>query len=138
MHLVTLKLTIKKGDNLTPAATTYGNYGVFRFRKDVANQAIGNQDEGGFIIDNDGQVRIDQGPGSKLNADELDGNGGDFYTNASNLTSGSLDPARLLNQTYAISISGTADKANRIFNETASLTSKSWYLHRQRMVYLLH
>ena len=43
--------------------------------------------------------------------------------NASNLTSGSLDPARLINQTYAISISGTADKANRIFNETASLTS---------------
>ena len=118
-----IEVDIKKGDNLTPAATTYGNYGVFRFRKDVANQAIGNQDEGGFLIDNDGQVRIDQGPGSKLNADELDGNGGDFYTNASNLTSGSLDPARLINQTYAISISGTADKANRIFNETASLTS---------------
>ena len=72
-------MTLRKGDNLTPSATTFGNYGVFRFRKDVANQAIGNQDEGGFIIDNDGQVRIDQGPGSKLNADELDGNQGVFY-----------------------------------------------------------
>ena len=118
-----IEVDIKKGDNLTPAATVYGNYGVFKFRKDVANQALGNQSEGGFIIDSDGQVSIDQGPGSELNADKLDGNDGDFYTNASNLTAGSLDPARLINQTYAISISGTADKANRLFNETSALTS---------------
>ena len=118
-----IEVDIRKGDNLTPAATVYGNYGVFKFRKDVANQALGNQSEGGFIIDSDGQVSIDQGPGSELNADKLDGNDAGFFTNASNLTSGSLDPARLINQTYAISISGTADKANRIFNESASLTS---------------
>ena len=118
-----IEVDIKKGDSLTPAATVYGNYGVFKFRKDVANQALGNQSEGGFIIDSDGQVSIDQGPGSELNADKLDGNDAGFFTNASNLTSGSLDPARLINQTYAISISGTADKANRVFNETASLTS---------------
>ena len=118
-----IEVDIRKGDNLTPAATVYGNYGVFKFRKDVANQALGNQSEGGFIIDSDGQVSIDQGPGSELNADKLDGNDAGFFTNASNLTSGSLDPARLINQTYAISISGTADKANRVFNETASLTS---------------
>ena len=37
-----IEIDIRKGDNLTPAATVYGNYGVFRFRKDVANQAVGN------------------------------------------------------------------------------------------------
>ena len=101
----------------------YGNYGVFRFRKDVTNQAVGNQDQGGFIIDNNGSVSIDQGPGSELNADRLDGNQGSFYQDAGNLTQGTLDPARLANTTYAISISGTADTANLVFNETASLTS---------------
>ena len=99
------------------------SYGVFRFRKDVTNQAIANQDQGGFIIDNNGQVSLDQGPGSELNADRLDGNQGVFYQDAGNLTQGTLDPARLANTTYSISISGTADKANVIFNETASLTS---------------
>jgi len=118
-----IEIDLRKGDNLTPAATVYGNYGVFRFRKDVANQAIGNQSEGGFLIDANGQVAIDQGPGSELNADKLDGNHGAFYQNAGNLTQGTIDPARLANTTYNISISGTADTANRIFNETASLTS---------------
>ena len=118
-----IEIDIRKGDNLTPAATVYGNYGVFKFRKDVANQAVGNQDQGGFVIDNNGQVTIDQGAGSELNADKLDGNHGAFYQNAGNLTAGTLDPARLANTTYNISISGTADTANRIFNETASLTS---------------
>ena len=118
-----IEVDIRKGDNLTPAATVYGNYGVFRFRKDVANQAVGNQSEGGFVIDNDGQVTLDQGPGSELNADRLDGNQGVFYQNAGSLIFGTLDPARLANTTYNISISGTADTANRIFNETASQTS---------------
>jgi hypothetical protein len=118
-----IEIDIKKGDNLTPSASVYGNYGVFRFRKDVTNQAIGNQDQGGFIIDNQGNVSIDQGAGSELNADRLDGNQGSFYQDAGNLTQGTLDPARLLNTTYAISISGTADTANLVFNETASLTS---------------
>ena len=115
-----IEIDIKKGDNLTPSATVFGNYGVFRFRKDVANQAVGNQDQGGFIVDNNGNVSIDQGPGSELNADKLDGNQGSFYQTANNILFGTLDPARLANTTYNISISGTADTANRIFNETAA------------------
>ena len=118
-----IEVDIRKGDNLTSSASVYGNYGVFRFRKDVTNQAVGNQDQGGFIVDNNGNVSIDQGAGSELNADRLDGNQGSFYQNAGSLIFGTLDPARLANTTYAISISGTADTANLIFNETASLTS---------------
>ena len=118
-----IEIDMRKGNNLTPAASVYGNYGVFRFRKDVANQAIGNQSEGGFIIDASGSVSIDQGAGSELNADKLDGNQGSYYQTADNIIFGSLPPARLANTTYAISISGVADKANVVFNETASLTS---------------
>ena len=118
-----IEIDIRKGNNLTASTSVYGNYGVFRFRKDVTNQAIGNQDQGGFIIDNTGSVSIDQGPGSGLNADKLDGSDASFFQNAGSLIFGTLDPARLANTTYAISISGTADTANVIFNETASLTS---------------
>ena len=46
-----IEIDIRKGNNLTSSAIVYGNYGVFRFRKDVTNQAVGNQDQGGFIID---------------------------------------------------------------------------------------
>ena len=115
-----IEIDIKKGDNLTPSASVFGNYGVFRFRKDVGNQAVGNQDQGGFVIDANGNVALDQGPGSELNADKLDGNQGSFYQTANNILFGTLDPARLANTTYNISISGTADTANRIFNETAA------------------
>ena len=118
-----IEIDIRKGDNLTASASVYGNYGVFRFRKDVANQAVANQSEGGFIVDNNGQVSIDQGPGSELNADKLDGSDGSFYQTANNIIFGTLDPARLANVTYNISISGTANTANLVFNETASLTS---------------
>ena len=118
-----IEVDIRKGNNLTASSSVYGNYGVFRFRKDVTNQAVGNQDQGGFIIDNNGNVSIDQGAGSELNADKLDGNDGSYYQTANNIVFGTLDPARLANTTYNISISGTADTANRIFNETASLTS---------------
>ena len=118
-----IEVDIRKGDNLTASSSVYGNYGVFRFRKDVANQAVANQSEGGFIIDNNGQVSLDQGPGPELNADRLDGNQGSYYQTADNIVFGTLPPARLANVTYAISISGTADKANVVFNETASLTS---------------
>ena len=116
-------IDIRKGNDLTPSATIYGNYGVFKFRKDVANQAIGNQSEGGFIVTANGEVSIDQGPGSKLNADFLHGNPASYFEDATNLLSGTLDPARLANTTYNISISGTADTANRVFNDVTALSS---------------
>ena len=118
-----IEIDIKKGDANTPSTTVYGNYGVFKFRKDVANQAVGNQNQGGFIVSNNGEVALDQGPGSGLNADLLHGNSLAYFQSASNLTSGTLDPARLANTTYAISISGVADRATKVFNETQATGS---------------
>jgi hypothetical protein len=119
-----IEIDIKKANDTTPSATVYGNYGIARFRKDVDNQSVGNQTEGGFLVTANGEVSIDQGQGSKLNADLLDGNEGSFYTNASNLTNGTLDPARLSAATpYNISISGSADIGNRLFNDITSPTS---------------
>lgn len=47
------------------------------------------------------------GPGSGLNADLLDGQHGSFYTDAGNLSTGTLPTGRLTG-TYNISITGTA------------------------------
>ena len=49
----------------------------------------------------------DDGAGSNLDADLLDGNHGSFYQNASNLNTGTLNSARL-SGSYGISISGSA------------------------------
>ena len=38
-----IDIDIRKGDNLTSSASVFGNYGVFRFRKDVTNQAVGTK-----------------------------------------------------------------------------------------------
>ena len=49
----------------------------------------------------------DDGAGSNLDADLLDGNHGSFYQNAGNLNAGTIDTARL-SGTYSISIAGSA------------------------------
>ena len=119
-----ISIDIKKGDALTPGTgaqgTVYGNYGVFRLYKDTGNQGLtsrqaGGQDaEGGFIVTNAGEVRIDQGPGSELNADRLDGNHAGYFEDAGSLLTGVIDPARLANTTYNISISGVAATATAL------------------------
>ena len=121
-------IDVKKANKLTPTTlqaggSVFGNYGISKFRKNTAEQALGDQTEGGFIVTDNGEVSIDQGAGSKLNADKLDGNEGAFYQNASNLVEGVIDPQRLANTTYNISISGTADFANVLFAETTAPSS---------------
>ena len=121
-------IDVKKANKLTPTTlqaggSVFGNYGIAKFRKNVGEQALGDQTEGGFIVTDNGEVSIDQGAGSELNADRLDGNQGAFYQNASNLVEGVIDPQRLANTTYAISISGTADFANVLFAETTAPSS---------------
>lgn len=82
-------------------------------------------DGGEATLNNDllitgGVVKIDgnevfhsanMGDGSGLDADELDGQEGSFYRNASNINAGTLPTARL-SGTYPISISGNADASN--------------------------
>ncbi len=121
-------IDVKKANKLTPTTlqaggSVFGNYGIAKFRKNVAEQALGDQTEGGFRVTDNGEVSIDQGAGSELNADKLDGNQGAFYQNASNLVEGVIDPQRLANTTYAISISGTADFSNVLFAETTAPSS---------------
>ena len=118
-----VNIDIKKGDSLTSNTSVYGNYGVFKFRKDVANQALANQTEGGFVITNNGEVSIDQGAGSKLHADRLDNEEGADFHNAALLT-GTIDPARLSNSaTYNINIQGTAANTDTVNVNTVSVTS---------------
>jgi hypothetical protein len=118
-----ISLDVKKGDSLTSSASIYGNYGIFKFRKDVANQALANQGEGGFVVTANGEVSLDQGPGSGLNADKLDGNHAGYFEDAGSLLTGTIDPARLANTTYTISIDGVADRANRLLLNAATLTA---------------
>ena len=89
----------------------------------MLSKLLGDKTEGGFVVTDNGEVSIDQGAGSKLNADKLDGNEGAFYQNATNIVEGILDPQRLANTTYNISISGTADFANTVFAETTAPSS---------------
>ena len=118
-----VNLDIRKGDNLTSNTSLYGNYGVFKFRKDVANQQLANQTEGGFIVSATGEVSIDQGSGSKLHADRLDNEEGADFHDATKLT-GTIDPARLSSSAlYTINIQGTASNTDTVNVNTVSVTS---------------
>jgi hypothetical protein len=119
-------IDIRKANNVTTNATVYGNYGLVRFRKDVANQALANQTEGGFIVDANGGVRLDQGTGSGLTAEFIEGAQGRLsasdLTNASTLTQGTIGQA-LLSGSYTIDIIGSATNTDTLNTETASTTS---------------
>ena len=60
--------------------------------------------------------RVNDGENSGLDADTLDGHHADFYTNASNLSSGTINPSRL-NGTYTDAIAGNA---NQLDGESSS------------------
>ena len=119
-------IDIRKANNVTTNTTVYGNYGLVRFRKDVANQALANQTEGGFIVDSNGSVRIDQGTGSQLTAEFIEGANGKLsandLTNASTLTQGTIAPG-LLSGSYTIDIIGSATNTDTLNTETSSTTS---------------
>ena len=64
-------IDVKKANKLTPTTlqaggSVFGNYGIAKFRKNVAEQALGDQTEGGFRVTDNGEVSIDQGADQNL------------------------------------------------------------------------
>ena len=85
----------------------FGTAGVARFKK--------NQ----FIIgaSGNGSIELDVGADSGLDADLLDGQQGEYYTNATNLFTGTVPSDRLAG-TYNISISGSSGNTLRLSTGT--------------------
>jgi len=73
------------------------------------------------------KIKTVDGAGSGLDADTLDGSNSSFFTNASNIDSGTLASARL-SGTYAINISGSSDTVDGL--EATDLSSNN-YLQTQ-------
>ena len=107
-----VSLDIQRVSDLTISADAYGTIGVARFKKSQFNLGqAGN-----------GSVEIITGPDSGLDADLLDGAQGAYYTNASNISSGTLDSDRL-SGTYNISISGQSANTIRLLTGTSNPSS---------------
>jgi hypothetical protein len=69
------------------------------------------------------KIKTVDGAGSGLDADTLDGLNSSFFSNASNISTGTLSTARL-SGTYPISISGSADTVDGL--EASDLTSNNY------------
>jgi len=107
-----VSLDIQRVSDLTISADEYGTIGVARFLK--SQFKIGES--------GNGSIDIRTGPDSGLDADLLDGAQGAFYTNASNISSGTLDSDRL-SGTYNISISGQSANTIRLLTGTSNPSS---------------
>ena len=66
---------------------------------------------GQFVFSTDGGVEIDQGIGSGLNADQLDGEEGIHYLDGENFIDFSITPVKLASDSYGIDITGSAGTA---------------------------
>jgi len=93
-----ITIDIKRGDNLTIAGDDFSNLGVWRFYKEQWN------------FGPDGAITLKEGAGSGLDADQLDGEDKEFYTDASNIDAGTLGPDYLSGE-YIIDITGQAGTA---------------------------
>ena len=107
-----VSIDIQRASELTISADLYGTIGVSRFKKSQFN--IGQA--------GNGSVEIKTGPDSGLDADLLDGAQGSFYTNASNLSTGTINSDRLAG-TYNISISGQSANTIRLLTGTNNPSS---------------
>ena len=100
------------GEGSTISTDDYGTVGVVRLRK--SQFTIG--------ADGNGSVTLKTGAGSGLNADLLDNRQGEFYQNASNILTGTLDPDRL-SGTYSIDVDGNATSASRLQSDISGATT---------------
>ena len=105
-------IDITRVSDLTISADLYGTIGVSRYKKAQFN--IGQA--------GNGSVELKTGPDSGLDADLLDGQQGNYYTNASNLFSGTV-PSDRLNGTYNIDVSGSSNNTIRLQTGTNNPTS---------------
>ncbi len=88
-------IDINRVDGLTVSAEPYGNLGVVRLLKSQ------------FEFAANGGATLKTGQGSGLDADTLDTNDSSYFTNASNLQSGLVNPLRLSGD-YTINVTGNA------------------------------
>ncbi|AOV59318.1 hypothetical protein C440309_095 [Synechococcus phage S-CAM4] len=107
-----VSIDTKRVSDLTISADLYGTIGVSRYKK--SQFTIGQA--------GNGSVELKTGADSGLDADLLDGAQGSFYTNAGNLSSGTLPTDRLAGS-YNISISNQSGSTIKLITGTNNPSS---------------
>ena len=107
-----VSLDVQRVTDLTISSDLYGTIGVVRLKKSQFN--IGTA--------GNGSVELKTGPGSGLDADLLDTKDSTYYTDATNLLSGTVPTDRLAG-TYNISITNTSGNTLRLLTGTTNPTS---------------
>ena len=107
-----VSIDINRVTDLTISADLYGTIGVSRYKKSQFN--IGQA--------GNGSVELKTGADSGLDADLLDGAQGSFYTDATNLFTGTVPTDRLAG-TYNISISNQSGSTLRLLTGTNNPSS---------------
>ena len=107
-----VSLDINRVTDLTISADLYGTIGVSRYKKSQFN--IGQA--------GNGSVELKTGADSGLDADLLDGQQGNYYTNANHLFAGQV-PQDRLGGIYGIDISGSSANTIRLQTGTNNPTS---------------
>ena len=107
-----VSLDVQRASDLTISADDYGTIGVSRFKKSQFN--IGQE--------GNGSIELKTGADSGLDADLLDGVGGDFYLNSGNQNAGTLPKDRLSGD-YNIDIIGSSTNTLRLITGTNNPTS---------------
>ena len=107
-----VSLDVQRVSDLTISSDLFGTIGVARFKK---SQFLVGQS-------GNGSVELDVGADSGLDADLLDGQQGEYYTNATHLFSGTV-PEDRLSGIYPIDVSGSSGNTLKLSTGTNNPTS---------------